>query len=281
MPLVATLLFAATWKTYPLGGVILQLPGPPRTVANEYDTRVWATETENLGETVVLTSSPMTPFDSPPLTLAMTVQGGAGGYRGKLVAQRDLVLNGWPGIEGRVESEGMPTARIQAFRVKDRLFVVLSTLDEKSNDRIFGSIALAARFGKGPQGQAGPVWRRAALGGLSVELPDEATVEADRLTGSYANRAYTLSVSKLDPKRANLAALEANGAKAGKTEAGILGDAASERAEGSAVEGKMTFRAESATVDGRTVTLTAFVPTSLRDAPEVKRFFGSFRAAAK
>ncbi|GEM_PF-2747867 len=276
MPFLAALLVLSNWKAYPLGGVILKLPVAPRTTTNAFGTQMWMAESSD-NEIVTVTVSPMPVLDLPVVTLASAAQGAADGYHGRLVEQQDLVANGWPGIDGKIESEGLPTGRIRAYRVKDVLVSVISTMDEMTTNGIFESIAFASRFGKGPLTQAGPVWKRSAVRGLSVVLPDGPSVESDRLTGAYGNRTYVLAVSKDDPEKANEAALKANGGKVFLRDQRILADAASYRLQANALGRTMVFLAESLVLNGKTATLTALVPRALQDSPEVKRFFSSVR----
>ncbi|RYG23928.1 hypothetical protein EON82_12445 [bacterium] len=295
----ALILNQTDWKPFTLGPVKIDLPAVPK-LKKENGGSTWTVQTPD-GLVVVVTVNPIFSIN-PPLTLAMAALGAADSKNGRIVEQKDLMLSGWPGIAATVQPKDLPTGRLQAYHLADRMVFVMAVGDDKSVDRLMGSIALNATAGTGPLKAAGPTWHRLPLKPFapSVELPGTPELQLNRFPGvenpgrrfvsAYGNREYAVVYIRLpagmtDEDRqdavseANTNALQTSGGKLVKRSKATMGGLPGERVEATVLEGRSTIFIQTAMDGDLLVILTAHVPTALNSSPELLAFLDSYRPA--
>ena len=162
MPFLCVLLFAqADWKRVDLEGVSLALPNAPKRVHPEGappSVRNWETTSDSNGVGISLQ-----PFDETKpadVTLAGDLEGFMRGYQGRIVAQTDVALNGWPGLDATLSFPQLGDIRFVAYRTDKGLVTVTAgganPTSAAFGKRVVESIRLADSFGKGSQKTAGP-----------------------------------------------------------------------------------------------------------------------------
>lgn len=313
MPFLSVLLLAqADWKRVDLEGISLVLPAAPKRVYPQGappSVRNWEMTFGNDGVGISLQ-----PFDEAKpadVNLADDLGGFMSGYGGRIVAQADVVLNGWPGLDATLSIPKLGDIRFVAYRTEKGL-VTVTAGGTNSGSAAFGkrvveSIRLADSFGKGPQKVAGPDWTRILLkpSPFSGEFPR--TPQGGAAMGSptspfqprvwvaqYGNRRYvaTLVIPFKKPEAPtspesrwksiqNINDGTLKGAKAklvARKDSTFLGER-SERIEGESSDGASAILSETTVKDEQTIIALAIVPKALKSSPEVARFFRSFKAA--
>lgn len=313
--LIGLLALQGAWKTYPLGpGFRVDMPNPPQAISNggvkvdagagswfslhqERNSVVFGYEPLKKGETT-----------SSDEILRNSLYGVIDSFKGRLTAQRDLVLDGWPGVEFRVSNGDGMHAIGRTYVLKEGIvFLQMASLSATAlnapSTKFFASLKLPAAAGKGPVKVAGPEFKPYPLGttGITVDFPKVPKAEDIDLPGTpkrtmrrhsaeYMNRAFvaatmeipqemleTLDQEKLDQLVSAMHAdlvRSLNGANAQNGPA-KLGDRDTLRTTFDIGNGKGYARAETLVLGHRTVTLFVVVPAPLAKSPEIDTFFAS------
>jgi hypothetical protein len=306
--LTATLVLVQTdWKTYDLEGIKLSLPTTPKRVYPEgapASVRNWhATEGRN---GVGVSIQPSDPNKSPDVNLASSLGGFMSAYRGRLTAQSDTVLNGWPGIDATLNFPGLGELRYVSYWTEKGLVTVTAGGPEQDSvafgKRVVESLSLGSTFSKGPQKTAGPTWKRTVLAPstVSIEFPKEPISRGAReskddgfrphvWSATYGNREYFVVLvtgpEQKDDEAArwksiqtiNTGTLTGRRAKYLSRKPSTLLGEKSEKIEGESSDGATAILAETTVKGKETFVLVASVPKVLRDSAEVTRFFSSLK----
>jgi hypothetical protein len=152
------------------------------------------------GSSVLVGCSPFNP-DDPKLTpddvLRHSALAALGTSRGKMVAEKDLLLDGWPGTEYRMSNPQGFTGIGRTYVVNDSVITLYITSgDARALDvpakKVFSSFRLPRKAGKGPLSVVGPVFKPFAVGktGVTVDLPSPPEEEKNEMDGPYMRTAY-------------------------------------------------------------------------------------------
>lgn len=162
-------------------GFSLVAPAPVKRADSEPGTpkgaRYWSAATAEGGFAIyVQTLSEAEVASTPPDQVLAAMAAGLI-QSGRIESQRDLVLNGWPGIEVEY-SEATLKGRFRGYAVGKNLFgaVALWSKDAKEPNAVkpyLDSMSMSAKLGRGPQKKAGPDLGLYKLegAGMSVKLP--------------------------------------------------------------------------------------------------------------
>lgn len=314
MPLLCLLFLAQAWRRVDLEGILVALPAAPRRVyppGAPPSVRNWVTTSGNDGVGISLQ-----PFDSAKpadISLSDDLDGFMSGYGGRIVAQADVALNGWPGIDATLRSPRLGDVRFVAYRTEKGLVTVTaggtSPGSAAFGKRVVESIRLSDPFGQGPRKTAGPDWTRTLLkpspfaaefprkpqGGRAMASP-ASPFQPRTWMARYGNRRYIATlVTPLEKppapssaesrwksiRNVNDGALKSARAKlVARNESTFLGER-SERIEGGTTDGATAVLSEATVKDEQTIVALAIVPRALRSSPEVARFFRSFKKAVE
>lgn len=319
MPFISALaglvVLQGAWKTYPLGpGFSLDFPTPPQAVSNggqktEPGAGTWLAIHQERNS-VVFGYEPLRKGETAPADeiLRNSLYGVIDSFKGRLTAQRDLVLNGWPGVEFRVSNGDGMHAVGRTYVLKEGIaFLQMASLSSKALDapstKFFASFKLPTQLEKGPLQKAGPEFKPYPLGstGVTVAFPKSPKVEDVDLPGrpkrvmhrhsaEYTNRAFvaatmdipqemldTLDQEKLDQLVSAMHAdlvrsLNGTNVQNGPAK---LADRDVLRSTFDIGNGRGYARAETLVLGHRAVTFFVVVPAPLAKAPEIETFFAS------
>jgi len=246
--------------------------------------------------------------------LAAVAMGYARGTKGEITEQRDIVLQGWPGIELKIHSfEGL-SGWMRAYIVNDVIYQVAAATNRADGQffgvrQMFDSIKLP--FGQGPLTEAGPKPAAFTFPGTDVlaTMPGTPEVKVEALKGNrygltmhaavvnYGNRSYLLAYSDIPEKVTKEALpdhlinlLEAWG---DELVPGLKGKNIKERqytvkgvtvlsSEFTSSPGIPAYgRIDTLYLKGRCYLLLAMVPQALKSSSEVVKFFGSLEIKAE
>ena len=308
--LLALCLLQTAWTTHSFPpGFSIDLPEPPIEMeppGAPPGSRLWVSIQPG-NRSIVVGWFPLNKGEKAPpdAILANTLAGSAKGAKSRVVGEKDVLLNGWPGVEFRMKSPAVFAAG-QSYVVDDAILqVALNNLTEKGVDapaaKLFASLKLAPTKPKGPLTKPGPEMKRHPIGesGLSVELPkppkvEDVPLEGDpnrilhRFTAPYMTRLFAAAyldmpkeVNLDDPNQADqiLGAVNADVVKSMKGK--NVKDEPTTLAGHPGLRTTLTFgdggyqRIETILYEGRIITLFARVPAYLAKSPQIEGFFAS------
>lgn len=312
--LAALLLVQADWRRFDLEGILLALPAAPKRVflpGAPESVRNWTLVSGRDG--VGISLQPSDPAKPADVDLADGLEAFRKGQDGKIVAQADVLRNGWPGLRATLSFPELGEIRFLAYGTGKGVVTVTAGGTDRGSaafgKRVVESLELGDAFGRVPQKTAGPEWTRTALrpstlsaefpraprGGVAMAAPNS-PFQPRTWVAQYGNRRYVATlVSPLKRPEAptpagrkwrtigniNDGTLKSAGARlVARKESTFLGER-SERMEGEADDGTTTILSEVTVKDEHTIVALAMVPKALRDSPEVARFFRSFRDESK
>lgn len=319
MPLLPALLsFVAlqgAWKTYTLGpGFQVDMPTPPQANSSGgrdmgKDGGVWVSM-HQARNTVVFGYEGIKPNEPTPpdIILRNAVMGATDGMRAKLTAQRDILLEGWPGVEFRVSNaEGLYGIGRTYIVPGGIAQLIVAGTSEKALDapatKYFASLKLPAAIGKGALKIAGPEFKPHPIPRTSLKInfpkpPKEETSEFPgppkmtmyRHTADYMNRMFMVMTMELPEETMNTmdpegleaffgqlhdSTVEAAGGIKAQTAPGKLGEREVRRTTFWPANGLGYCRLDSFIVGRRVFVLVAAVPAPLSKSPEIDAFFNS------
>lgn len=322
MPVLLALLalVQTDWKPYTLDGFGVSLPSPPveqKPPEAPIRVQVWGSphNGQNGISIVTLTVPPSKDaFDRPDAFFNGEIAATLAQSGGKLIAETDHVVQGWPALDYEVEASG--TVGLTRAVIVDRHVVQILVIGPSRKavrppfDRVVASLRLPVNTPKGPLVAPGPVFSRQKLGEspATVEMPGEPKTHDQKINDSpdapvahvfaspYANRMYVAQYVDVpgeappmpeeeDPsyfeflRGVNDGVVGSFKAKAVSSEEVRLDGAPALRTHAK-IGDTGSLRIETVYGDGRIYTLVSVVPAIWKDHPEVKRYFGSFRFAA-
>lgn len=313
VPLLAVTVLAQTaWKPYTLpGGMQVELPSPPKvaeeqTKALENGGRIWYSMHQGTNAVVVawipLPKNDKTPADE---VLANMVAGNLAGADAQLTGQKDIVRQGWPGLEAELKLES-GFALSQVFVTPEAMFQVgvfgptMKAIEPPAR-KAFASIRLPKP--EGTMTKPGPRFESVSLGtsGVTLEMPGKPKEEkmplgkagelgVNRFTVNYGNRSYIAAyvdvpdeqLNSLTPDNTERLLQEMNAdvvrslkGQDAKSSKGEISGASTLRTTFVIGGGQGRGRVETLLHGTRLLTFMTLVPTPLADAVEVRRFFSS------
>lgn len=318
MPFLTTLVglvaLQGGWKPYPIGsGFLAAFPSAPERMKetekeNGNDSEIWAADHPAghilLGS--ILDVEPEPDAEDQQSDFLSAILDGAVEDE-KLLIQRDVVFEGWPGVEyASVDEEG--THSFGRFvLVKDQLVSLLAVGDTMKTEvpakKFYESLRLPASAGKGRLSKAGPSWESYPIGetGISMNFPRKPEVgknpklspvpgtEGIVVGAEFLNRSFTVSYAEAPVtggpatgaageeilKKANQAYATVFNAGPLTTVRGKVAGQDSWRSTFTSKNGMVFARIESFRTSKWIVRATAFVPKCLAKSPEIDAFFTS------
>jgi hypothetical protein len=313
MPLLTTLVglvvLQGAWKPYPIGsGFLAAFPSAPERMKevekeNGNDSKIWAADHPAghilLGSILDVETEPSAE-DQQSDFLSEVLDGAV--EDDKLLIQRDVVFEGWPGVEyASVDKEGMHSFG-RFVLVKDQLVSLLAVGDTMKTEvpakKFYESLRLPASVGKGRLSKAGPSWESYPIGetGISMNFPRKPEVGKNPklspvpgrdgivVGAEFLNRSFIVSYA--EAPASGIAGEEilkkANEANAAVFNAGPITTVPSKVAGQDSW--KSTFTSKNGVVFARIesfrtgkwiVRATAFAPKCLAKSPEIDAFFTS------
>ncbi|MFI5386309.1 MAG: hypothetical protein ACHQ50_09335 [Fimbriimonadales bacterium] len=229
--------------------------------------------------------------------------------KGEIRAQRDILFNGWPGIEVEVVGNPSLRAKTRTFVIRDTILQLAAIWKEPGFapaglSRFLDSMLIPKSAGRGPQQSAGPSFTICSLpeGKISVRLPSkpERTVHTFgsqdhpgtmiRFEADYGNRMYICAYFDLpdeamadlaDHERDLLQTVNGNAIEAakGKGQHDVTYDFEKHTVLSSTAKlaGGGLARVDSFVRDNRVYLLMVEAPEPLMQTDEVKLFFSSIK----
>jgi hypothetical protein len=219
-PLVAIVALQGAWKPYTLRpGIRVNLPAKPVEQPRDPEAPTFSNwVSSHQGWNTLLVTHGTFPEDGTRLDqiLQGLLLGLQEGGKGKIVMQKDLMLNGWPGVETRheMEDETYLICRSYAMPGQCATFTIGGPFDEKLNApaaKFFASIKLPPKVGQGPLKVAGPEFKPYTVGdtGVSIEFPNPPTLQNHDVPGihkrkmsqyisTYVNRIFSIGHTDLE-----------------------------------------------------------------------------------
>ena len=306
------------WSLYALGGFSVALPSQPdlQTGPNiPAGYRAWSATDGTSPYVFSLTEVKAEDAKAAPdALLAQCVAGILSSGKGLITGERDILFDGWPGVEIRYRQAANLEGRLQAFVVKNHIvnLVVthpLGSAEPDSATRFFSSVKLPSDVEKGALTQPGPELAKFDLdgSGFSAKVPKgvrsgpikigdgPTAVEMHRFATAYLNRVYMGVV--IDPP-AN-ASKDLDNDTTGKPAQAVNASIASLFGQTvTKTDSKDTSLGKDWTADfelghalvghletyirnNHTYSLLAIVPASLMQSDEVKGFFESVTLPTK
>jgi len=309
------LLQTAFWKPYTLApGSTLDLPTPPKESKSQKkgpDARVW-TAVHSERTVIVVAYEPVAAdsHESPDQVLANAIAGQVTGSHGTLLSQRDILFQGWPGVEIGAGVQGGMFARTRIYALSNAILELTVVGDTTGvvvppADRLFGSLKLTSSIGSGPYKTPGPQFKRYGIGnGASAEFPSSPQIEdvdlppnpisraMQRYAAPYGNRMFMVGKieipadqqKSMTPARTmevlqqlNQAAMTSLGISDEKSKKIRIGTDAALSTTGTFEDGKQTASEIGFLRGSRLYLFLCWRPTALQDSPEVDRFLNSFQ----
>ncbi len=246
---------------------------------------------------------------TPDAQLFELIEGFAESAEGKIVKQKDVLLNGWQGIEAVVNSTDQITGIVRGFVVGRRFYMLTTTWPTKQTQpkdclTFMDSFKLPKDTAKGPFTVAGPAWRTytfkdlkisgifpAAATEATLNLPnDQGTTTMQQVKTVFGNRRYAISESDLHTqppyegmddekflKALTNATLTNMDGKVRKQSWLTVGGTKWYRTEVVDAEHQRSSRLDIACHGKDTFLVIADVPTALYPSEEVTKFFGAVK----
>ncbi len=315
--MLASLAFLAlsqtAWKPYTLGGFGIQLPSPPvdASLPSVKDTRSWRSMHNKLNAIVFGISTINDPkaLENPDQILAASVAGTSASDPGELVSEKDILVDGWPGVDYLIHSDTGIFYNVRSMIIGDKMVQILVTGFSEAAvkpplTRATASFTLGSTA-KGPQTVAGPSFLRQTLGasGAVIDLPrppkeesapfnDKVPMILHRFSSFYENRDYLVVYADIP---------DAASAKEGDFDQLIQGandslvdtvhgtptpstDIVLDGSPGIRTIAKIgdagLIRIETTIYKDRLYSLVSVAPACCKDSAEIKRFFASFHFTA-
>ena len=305
------------WSLFALGGYSIACPSAPQSPAGQKPAdlfRQWTVVEGSSSFVFSLTRiGQEAATTSPEALLRQCVNGLVSSSKGTIITERDLLLDGWMGVEIRYRTETGAEVQLRAFDVKDQIVNMIVThpsgaVPPDGLVRYFDSIQMPSDVGKGALLQAGPKIAKFDLetSGFSVKVPpgvrseivkgnDTGSVVMHRFASVYLNRLYMGFVVDPPPN----AKLDLDNDTTGKaaqainaTIAGMLQQVPAKTGSRDTPLGKawtmdfdaghgLSGHAETYVRNNHTYSILAVVPTSMSAVDEVKGFFDSVALPAK
>jgi hypothetical protein len=294
-------------------GFFVTLPAAPNKLPAE-GTKVWQVKVPGQGVYIIGAFSVKEKGKQPPTDqlLAAMAAGTVSSSGGRVVEQRDLVLQGWPGLEIKIRSaEGGFTSWTRNYVVKEMGFQVCAVSVRPDGQMpgmkaVFDSVRLPG--GVGPVKVAGPEFLPFTFPdtGVSVMLPGTPKTSLEPMPGNpyglslhvattdYGNRTYFFAYEdvpdaakeEVTPERLpqtldgmNQEMIAGVKGKLVKRSTYTLHGISIKSAEFTAPEDGYG-RVASFYSEGRIYILLVTVPGALKGAPELATFFGSIKPPA-
>lgn len=299
------------WSLFALGGFSIACPGTPQSPSGQKPSdgfREW-TIAQGKGSYVfslarvgpAVANAPAEPI------LRQCVNGLVSSSKGTIVAERDLLLDGWMGVEVRYRTDAGSDVQLRAYVVKDQILNLIlahpvGSAPPDGANRFFDSVQLPSDVGKGTFSEPGPKFAKFDLesSGFTVRVPlgvqsqiikasETGSVEMHNFVSVYLNRTYMGFV--IDPPPNAKVDLDSDptgkAAQAiNKTIAGMLQQVPSKTDSRDTALGKawmLDFDAghglaghiETYVRNNHTYSIVAVVPAAMMGAGEVKAFFDS------
>ena len=314
MIVLALALAQADWKRVDLDGILLSLPAPAKRVFPQGappTVRNWVLTSGNDG--VGISLQPFNPAKPSDINLADDLASFTSGYKGRIVAQSDAVLDGWTGLDANLKFPELGNIRFVAYQTDRGLLTVTAGGTGPGSvafgKRVVESLRLADSFGKGLRKSPGPDWTQTLLtpspfaaefpgtpaGGKAMASPSS-PFQPRTWLAQYGNRRFfatlvsPLQKSQTPPtmesrwksiRNIGDGSLKSAKAKLVSREESIFLGERSERMEGETTDGENAILSEITMKDQETIIALAIVPKALRSSPEVVRFFRSFTQIKK
>ncbi len=300
------------WSLYALGGFSVALPSEPisQTAPNLPEGfRSWSALMD--ATSYVFSLNPIRTADQsapPDALLAQCVSGILSSREAFITGERDLLLDGWPGVEIRYRIAPNTDGRLRAFVVKNQILNLvvthpLGSVEPDGATKFFGSAALPSDVEKGTLSQPGPTIEKFDLesSGFTARVPKgvrsatqkigegAAAVNMHRFATAFLNRVYMGVV--IDPPAG--ASIDLDGDVTGKPAqavnasiASLFGQKITKTGAKETTLGKdwtadfdlghaLTGHLETYIRNNHTYSLLAIVPGSMILSEEVKGFFDS------
>jgi len=307
------------WALFALGGYSIACPAPPESPAGQKPAdgfRQWVVAQGSSSFVFSLTRvvpQGATPLPPPEVLLRQCVNGLVSSSKGTILAERDLLLDGWIGVEIRYRTEAAAEVQLRAYSINDQIVNMIVThpsgaVPPDGLSRYFDSIQLPSDVGKGKFLQPGPKIAKFDMesSGFSVKVPpgvrseivkgsETGSVEMHRFAAVYLNRVYMGFVVDPPPN----AKLDLDNDATGKaaqainsTIAGMLQQVPAKTGSRDTPLGKawtmdfdaghgLSGHAETYVRNNHTYSVLAVVPSSMMTVDEVKGFFDSVALPAK
>ena len=314
MIILALAITQTGWKRVDLDGILLDLPVPAKRVFPQGappSVRNWVMTSGNEG--VGISLQPSDPARPADINLADDLASFMSGYKGRIVAQSDVVLNGWTGLDVSLNLQELGDIRFVAFQTDRGLLTVTAGGNGPGSvafgNRVVESLRLADSFDRGLRKTRGPDWTRTPLkpspfsaefprtpdGGKPMAAPSS-PFQPRTWLAQYGNRRYVATIvtpleksqtsSTMESRWKSIqnigdGTLKSAKAKPVSRKRSIFLGEPSERVEGESIDGATTILSEVTVKDEETIVAVAIVPTALRSSPEVVRFFRSFTTIEK
>lgn len=300
--LTATLALQGGWKTYTVGpGLKIDLPSAPRQESDSRGKLEFWSLSDASGYDLVITY----------LGLPKGSQKARNAKLGELIdkivqddhvlTQTEFVQSGWPGVQLSITDGPGSMKYMRVFMTSERMLgVILRGENAKgASRRVFGSIKLPAREGKGPYASAGPYWSKAEIPGtpLYAEFPCESYREVSprqfvpnfktqNVSARYINQMFTVSTLPLTvPEKARDQTMRRFAAETARTFSSSAPAPKRVRIGGRDVwhitiktdNERMASRIETFAIGDVGVRLITIGPAKLADSPVSARFFRSVK----
>jgi hypothetical protein len=304
------------WRTIPLAkGFSVDSPAPlpqvKHLVENGEDATYWGA----LHGQAVLTAFASTldlkafPGILPDEILANSAQGFLDSGNCKIKGEKDLLFNGWPGVEIDCVSDNGIHARYRCYSVGASLYGATVTwsgnnAEPADTSRFLESMCLPARAGHGTQKTAGPAFAPISIAGarITINLPKKPEIHDDvlgskemplkltRMAASYLNRHYACLYVDMPPEEVESLpeheqeAMEAINAQIIAGAKGASPHSSSYRLGKqnvyscrAKVQGSLAIRVDTFAKGSRIFAVMAVAPEVMMDSAEIKAFFTSIK----
>lgn len=302
------------WKPYTLRpGIRVDLPTPP--VEQPIDpedptTRNWLSIHQETNIIVVTHGTYKDDATRLDQVLLGMLHGAQEASKGKILAQKDILLSGWPGVEYRLQSaDGLyGICRIYAMKGELASILIGSNFTKKLDapaTKLFASVKLPAKAGQGPYKVAGPEFKTYAVGdtGVSIDLPNPPEVKTIEVPdvhkrklhqhlSQYINRVYSIGYMEFeedeiagmspediadDLRETHQHIASGLGVKTVRPVATKFGGRDAFRSTYPFQNGIGQARVESVLIGRRAFFAMALTPSALAKNPEIDKFFASIK----
>ncbi|MEZ0327232.1 MAG: hypothetical protein ACAH95_15140 [Fimbriimonas sp.] len=218
--LVPLVILAQGWKTHTIAdGLSMTLPSPPITmdvkIEDNPGANTWASIHPD-GSSIIIGYFPIQPSQKEMPRDELMAAFLSGHLEGdiELVKQRDIALNGWPGLEYVTKEEDTPVLSRLYVTGKSMYYVAVTSETEKGiapiAQKIFASLKFPSSMAKGPELKPGPTFTPFSLSdSVKIGFPKEPKKEKipmpenelklvmDRSSTSYGNRVFAAGVVQI------------------------------------------------------------------------------------